>query len=495
MRNFANDLLTQLRGIWNRLDGGQRLVVLSVVGATIVGLGSVVWYAQQPSYETVFRSNTAEDLRDVQQALSTAGVGFDVSTSGDTILVERSNVGRANLAIKAAGLHAKGDIEVGGGTSLIEDAETKAWKLDAASRAMAAQAIQQLDGVLSVTVTASRPRRAAAFRDRDREFKASASVLLRLRPGAQFDAIARSAASLCASQLMVPLENIDVVSATGNQRWHYDPDREAGGGSSEFLALQRNMSEQRTRLAQERLDQLWPGKTSIAVTVELDPSWEVRSEKVLPSEALVRSEKSTKDATEASGAKSSDPNGTDGKNTSNKETKDKEYVTDIGERRVGKLAPEIKRMSVAVLYDRSLEKSQGFVKDDLTNAIKSIVGWDPARDKPETFNTLVGDFAPIEPEVEVAAGPGFGEQALRWAPMVGQLVGVLVVVMFLRGLFKRASRTPAAVAAQKAAAAPEKPVTPEEQQRRMRQEIERSIANDPASLAKLLEAWLTEQKA
>jgi hypothetical protein len=29
----------------------------------------------------------------------------------------------------------------------------------------------------------------------------------------------------------------------------------------------------------------------------------------------------------------------------------------------------------------------------------------------------------------------------------------------------------------------------------MRREIERSITNDPAALAKLLEAWLTEQKA
>lgn len=494
MRNFANDLLTQLRGIWSRLDGGQRLVVLSVVGATLVGLGSVVWFAGRPSYETVFQSISGDDLRSAQQALTSAGVGYEVATAGDALLVERANIGRANLAIRAAGLGAKGEIEVGGTSSLIEDAETKAWKLDAASRAAAAAAIQQLDGVQSVTVTASRPRRAAAFRDRDREFRASASVLLRLRSGVAFEPIARSAASLAASQLMVPLENIDIVSATGSQRWRYDPDREAGGGSTEFLSLQRSMSDERTRLAQERLDQLWPGKTSVAVTVELDPSWEVRSEKVLPAEKLVRMEKSTKDATEATTPKSGEANSTDGRNTTSKETKDKEYVTEIGERRVGKLAPEIRRMSVAVLYDRSLE-GQNFLKDDLVNAVKAIVGWDPQRDKPEAFSTLVGEFATPEALPEVAAGPGLGEQALRWAPIVGQVVGVLVVVMFLRGLFKRASRSPAAVAAEKAAAEPEKPLSPEEQQRRMRQEIERSIASDPASLAKLLESWLTEQKA
>jgi flagellar biosynthesis/type III secretory pathway M-ring protein FliF/YscJ len=74
--------------------------------------------------------------------------------------------------------------------------------------------------------------------------------------------------------------------------------------------------------------------------------------------------------------------------------------------------------------------------------------------------------------------------------------------MFLRGLFKRTG-TSAAIAADggggggaaggKAEVAEEN-LTPEEQHKRMRREIERSIATDPAALAKLLETWLTEQK-
>ena len=43
-----------------------------------------------------------------------------------------------------------------------------------------------------------------------------------------------------------------------------------------------------TRLAQQRLDQLWPGKTSVSVHLELDPTWETTREKVLPEEAIVR---------------------------------------------------------------------------------------------------------------------------------------------------------------------------------------------------------------
>ena len=55
----------------------------------------------------------------------------------------------------------------------------------------------------------------------------------------------------------------------------------------------------------------------------------------------------------------------------------------------------------------------------------------------------------------------------------------------------QASVTPEAEAVE----AEEKDLSPEEQQKRMRREIERTIASDPAAMAKMLETWLLEQKA
>lgn len=498
MQVFLNEILAQLKGIWNRLDAGQRLVVSAVMVATLAGLGVVVWFASQPSYETIFTARTPDEIAQMQETLQKAGIAWKVGDDGRTFLVERSKVGLAAMATREAGLHGGNAPAVGGGASLIEDADTKAWRLDAATRAQAASAIAQMDGVVSVTVTGSRPRRTAAFRDRDNETRASATVVLRLKPGMAFDMIARNAASVASSQLQVPLENIDVVSATGGQRWRYDRDRDAGSGSSEFLGLQRNMSEERTRLAQERLDQLWPGKTSVSVNVELDPSWEVRSEKVIPEKDLVRSEKVTKDNSVTPGKDASDAS----KGTSKNETKDREFVTEIGERRTGRMAPDIKRMTVALLYDRSLETNaqSGFSKEDLKKAVKAIVGWDPKRDSDEAFSTLASDFAPLAEMPAEGSGPGIADLALRWGPTVGQVLGVVVVVLFLRGLFKRSGKAAAAAAGASSGGfakeeVKEENLTPEEQQKRMRREIERSIATDPAALAKLLEAWLLEQKA
>lgn len=485
MATFFNDLTAQIKGIWARLEGHQRLVVVAVVFAAVVGLGGIVWFAGQPSYEVVFVATTQDQITRAKQALNQAGVSF--KPDGDSFQVERSQAGLARQALNGAGL---GGLEAPllSGGSLIEDGATKAFRLDEAKRVMAERAILKLKEVVGVNVSASRPNRMVAFRDTQRSQQARATVLIDVAMGAPFESTAHAAASIASAQLGVPMENIEVVSAAGSRRWRYNPDRAAGAGSSEFLTMQRGISQEKTDLAQQRLDQMWPGKTSVQVTVELDPSWEVRSEKVLPDEPIMISEETSKDSTDGA-AVAADAAASKSKN----EQKTRKYVTEIGERRTGKMAPEIRRMSVAVLYDRSLTEQEGFVEADLEKAVKAIVGWDPDRDSDESFSTLTGTFAP-PPEIEVASGgPGIGEMITRWGPTVGQVLGVIVVVMFLRGLFKRSRvRAPEP---EPEPEIPEEDLAPEEQQKRMRREIERSIANDPAALAKMLEAWLMESKA
>jgi hypothetical protein len=352
-------VLVQMKGIWSRLDGGQKLIAW-VLFMAIAAFCGIVWYAA-PSHERA-TANTNRPARSEPVAVIDAGA-------------------------------------------------TNEQKLDAASRAQAVAAIAALDGVIAVNVNASRAQHTAASPGRDDEVLASA--VLRLAPGVPFEPLARSAASLAAAQLMVPLQNIEILSASGNQRWRYDRDREAGSGSAEFLRLQRSLGEERTRLAQQRLDQLWPGKTSVSVHLELDPTWETTLQKVLPEEAIVKSEK--RDSTDSPGGSTSNGEQRSASKTTKRE---REFVTDIGERRTGKIAPEVKRMTVAVLYDRSLEHAPGFDKQELVNAVKAIVGWDPARDEPDSFRTLAGDFAPTDSVSVAAAAPGIAEVLLQWGPVI-----------------------------------------------------------------------------
>lgn len=490
MQTFLQDFQKQIKGIWARLDGGQRLVVSAVLLATVVGFSSIVWYASQPSYEVVRTAQSPEEVGQIRQALEQASISYETDATGRSFSVERSKFGLANMALAEAGVD--GNSASALGSSIIDDAETKAFKLNNAQIAIAQSAILKLDGVAAVTVTASSPKRRSAFRDRDAEQRPSATVALRLRPGVVFEALAHSAASLAASQLMVPMQNIEVFNAANAQRYRYDPDRDAGAGTGEFFAMQEKMGRDRTELAQGLLDRLWPGRASVAVTVELDPAWEVRSERVTPTERLLRSEKTSKDVTESSKPEAGTAEATASPSNSKKnETKDREYVTDIGERRTGRLAPEVKRLSVAVLYDRSLTKAEGFKPEELGSAVKAIVGWDATRDQADAFSMLAAEFAPLPEIPAVADESGFMDLATRWGPTAGQLLSVLVVLLFLRGMFRRTGS--------KSAPQAEPPAEPEtlsaqEQQKRMRKEIERSIASDPAALAKMMESWLMEQK-
>ncbi|MCA8976655.1 MAG: hypothetical protein KDC98_18180, partial [Planctomycetes bacterium] len=361
MRTLFGDFLTQLKAIWSRLDGGQRLVVTSVLLATVAGLGGIVWFAGRPSYQVVYTTDSGTDLAKARQALEQANVSYVMDDAGRSLLVDRGKTGLANGAIREAGLMAQSSTSGIGMSSIIDDSETKAWKLANASIGKAEAAVREIVGVANVRITAAPPRKTRAFVDRDRESRPTATVLVMLRVGAAFGDIARTAASLTSSQLGIPLENITVSNADGGQRWRHDPEREAGGGSSEFLGLQREMSVERTARAQELLDQMWPGKTSVVVNVELDPQWEIVSEKVLPPEAIMKSEKTTTESDSNEGglaaggsisSTSGAGTGTRSKNQSKNETKDREFVTEIGERRSGRLAPEVKRLTVAVFYDR-----------------------------------------------------------------------------------------------------------------------------------------------
>lgn len=509
MRSFLNDFLAQLKGIWGRLDGGQRFVVVSVLLATVAGIGGMVWFAGRPSYETVFTATGAEELAAAKRALEDASIPY--VPDGMSFKVDRQKAAEAGLAIQSAGLGSGNSTGGIGASSIIDDADTRAWKLVLQSIARAESAVAGMSGIASARITASPPKRARAFVDRDRESRPSATVLLSLKPGASFADVRATAASLTGSQLGIPVENVTVANAQNGQRWTYDPDRDGGsGGTSDFHAMERVASAERTQKAQEVLDRMWPGKASVTVNVELDPSWEIVSEKVLPTTELVKSDKTTKEATDQQSGTGGSPGGASNgraatsssagtepsstKNNTKNETRERQFVTEIGERRSGRQAPAIKRITVAVVYDKTLGQAADFDPKSLENAVKAMVGWDKDRDAAEGFSLLAGDFAPIDlTTVGATTGGGFAEIALQWGPTVGQVLGVVVVLLFLRGLFKRSKKgAPDGAAAE--AAAP-KADSPEEMQRKMRKEIERAIASDPAALAKLLETWLIDQSA
>jgi len=80
------------------------------------------------------------------------------------------------------------------------------------------------------------------------------------------------------------------------------------------------------------------------------------------------------------------------------------------------------------------------------------------------------------------------------------LIGLALVLLFLRSLLKRSSVSPAPVTGRLGASVKDiqdlddENLSPEEAAKRMRGEIERAITEDPATISRMLERWLAEQK-
>jgi len=76
-------------------------------------------------------------------------------------------------------------------------------------------------------------------------------------------------------------------------------------------------------------------------------------------------------------------------------------------------------------------------------------------------------------------------------PIGGQVISVLLVLLFLRGLLKRSKAETRA--ASTAASRESKDEDPARASRSMRRQIEKAVEQDPASVSRLLEAWLSDK--
>ncbi|MEM7203456.1 MAG: flagellar M-ring protein FliF C-terminal domain-containing protein [Planctomycetota bacterium] len=493
MPTFLAEILGQLRAIWARLDVGQRTVVVAVLLGTVAGLGAVVWFAGQPDFVVVYSSNDQREL--ARAATAVEGAGLAYKRSGNSLAVDSSEQQTARSALGGAGIAAQGGAEDLGG--LLSDRETRKLGLDRLVRADAEAKLESMRGVLEARVSHSKPK-PSPFRSEDSLTQPRAHVMLRLERGAEFGPIARSAAIQAAAALGMPQHYVTVTNAVTHATYTPpDPDSGAGLDTSEFLGQQRRRAEELTDRAQALLDRVYPEKAMVTVAVELDPQWVMTKERGAPTTPMVTRTRTSKEesnepsrgadavGTAAGGAATAATQSTNTKETEYSEAAFKETST-------GMLAPAIRKLSVALVVDSDALGSVD--RQQLVDAVKGAVGWRSDRD--DEVSVLEAPF----PEVvlaEPAGSDGMMPMLERILPSIAQMFGVVVVVLFLRRLMKRSSVPTVAVAGAPAGGTSEEAppeLSTEEATLRVRREIERTIGEDPATVSRLLESWLTEQK-
>ncbi|MCA8956714.1 MAG: hypothetical protein KDC87_11625 [Planctomycetes bacterium] len=501
MPSILSEILGQLRAIWSRLDAGQRLTIGAVLTVAAVGLGAIVWYAQQPDWVVI--SSRPETFSQAAEALESAGI--KTKQDGLKVMVSRQDYDRGLRALDSAGLRADSTSTKSVLDTLTSSAETNRARLWAARVNAIEAKIAKSRAISFVQITAAQPTRREFSGERDTN---GATVMIRLARGADFNNAARFAGSAAASGLQLPLEKVVVYDTEGDRVYTFKS--QAGGASgdgSEFLRLQMMWENTLATKAREVLYKVFQEDFEVTLTLALKPTV-TQSKSINPPESGLQpnvTESTSKEdqsgpnngSGSPGGAPATGQGGSSGVASSTTDKTEKK-ITDVslyGVKSVAQLAPFIERISVAVVANSESEVVKN-MKGELKaveDLVKSAVGFDKARGDEITAKSL--PFAPLPPPVE-APSPDMMALAEKFGPPVGQVLAVLLVILFLRSTMKRAQgKRPPPEPERSVIDENTEALEPSEVARRMRREIERAIHEDPKAISRMLDNWLTEQKA
>jgi flagellar M-ring protein FliF len=502
MKPLLEKLMAGLKGT----SAGTRALV-ALVGVALVaiaGLAAVV--SNRPHFELAFSGLTDHELAQVGKALSDAGIPFEQSQPpGPFVLYvdadQRTSAYRAAYGAGALDKPLEGILADNGVSSVFDSAEERAQGVRKREWQEMEKMLEELDFVAGARVrtssTASSPL--AALRGPP----PTASVTLRLKGGAQL--------------LPAQSETIDkdhLMISDQNGRSLYDGEERAGSGREvkDLLAQQVEHDRRLSLEANTVLEQiLGPNKARVSVSSEWDFAQSTVRKDTNEKGPLVQETKTSSEKPIASAANQAvgvsantlDPDapsaGAAGSTTAavpaveKTSEEKKEYSPSVSREERVRFVPELKRLSVALFLDQSVQQEA----EKLERAIKAAVGFDEERR--DEFSAVVLPFvaAPTPPATETAGSAPAAEPNPLLETLLRRGVEIASAVVFLVLLLKtlKGSKKDARGAAAKAGAPGAANPGDLDVERLARAQIDELLKSDPAKVGEILSRWAREEPA
>jgi flagellar M-ring protein FliF len=389
MSEFFKQLIAQLTAIWQRLTLQQKIITLSLIAFTFLGMASLMVWSQSTTkstgngFRTLYSDLDMEEASAITEQLTKSNINYKIEAEGRTILVEKKRMYEIRMQLARKGLpksHGVG-YEIFDKTNLGMTDFVQKVNMRRALEGELQRSIEGLEEVKSARVHIVVPE-PSIFTDNQQPAKAS--VVLRTLPGKELGREQVRGISFLISSSVEGLkpENISILDSEGkllSSQFASDP---AAMMSSQNVELQHNVEKYLEGKAHQILEEiLGPGKSNIRVTVDMDfDRAEKTVEKYDPESRVIRSEE--RDDENVKNAPTGDAQKE--KNLTNYEI-DKTIEHVVGE--IG----NIKRLSVSVALDGKYEKSgDGKGKPTYTprtpqelqsieDLVKNALGYDLAR--------------------------------------------------------------------------------------------------------------------
>lgn len=504
--------------VWNKISKRQRYAIIGVAALLILSiLGWSYWWGGKPDMVPLFTGMETKDAGEVAAKLKEMKIAFEPQEgiNGTAILVQAKDVHSARLELATLGLPrgAKGfeifdDMKMG-----VTEFQNKVNYLRALQGELK-RTIEQMSGVERAEVHIVLPEDSLYKKN---EKPATASIMLKLRPGAQISPQQiKGIVNLAAHSIQgLSAENITVVDDSGNILNDNNED-EKGIGSITLTQLEmtKKIQERLQRDVQTLLDDaLGVRKALVRLNVELDFDQRTTDRQaftpVVEDSGIVRSEQQTTENYSGTSAAPGGPAGTAANipgyvaaNNNTESQYDKKEVTknyEINETKEKIVATPgaIKRLSIAVLVDgQTISQPQ---QESISKLVSSAVGLDTER----------GDTISVEPLPIIAKTVPSDAMSITEQPMFWPLavLGALAIIGAIAFMLRRRSKLAQAAqeqaeleekmalqAIQSAAAVGGQELTPEEEaQRTERQLLDDMVRSRPEEVAQLVKTWLADE--
>ena len=519
--------------IFNKLTLQQKLVIGGAVAATVLLLGILLVFMNQPTYTALFSNLSQEDASKVINQLSAQKIPYEIADNGGTIKVPKDKVYEERITLAGKGIPSSGVVgyEIFDKTTMGMSDFMQKLDYKRALEGELAKSIMQLDGVEGARVHIVVPQK-SVFKDEQKP--TTAAVVLKLRDNYQLTRGNIAAITNLVSASVEGLQpgKVTLIDTQGKLLSGEDDNDPLASSSSRQYEIKKSVEKYLAQKAQSILDNVVGyGNSMVEVNADLNfDQVEETMETYDPNSQVAISEQDVKTSNNGKNLGDSTAQVSDNSTTNYEINKTIEKVVSG--------TGNINRLSVAaVVNDVPKEVKKGGKvetvfeprpKDQLNKLeeiIKNAVGVDPSRN--DQLSIVDMPFETKEIDDEQVTKPNPLDDMNKWTNPVLMILAVAASIFLLKSLMKKLKsekivigtfnngelaidgyarpELPRAEAVPQISPRMRKPMLPigdieddisEEavKKRNQQEKISNYVSKNPVEAAKLINAWLHEDE-
>lgn len=511
------DLKEQSLRLWQNLGKKEKYMILgsAILIVTVVLAWSFLW-GGRPDLVPLFTDLESKDAGEIVAKLKEMKVPNEIGANGTAIMVPSKDVYRIRLELSSQGLP-RGNK----GFEIFEQS-----KFGATEFQNKVNLVQALQGELARTIEQMpevEKSRVHIVLSEDSLYKknekpATASIMLKLRPSAQLSREQiRGIVNLVAHSIQgLKPENVTVIDQMAHVlNDQNDTAGNLGAGTLTQIEMTKKVQEDLQKNVQSLLELvLGPNKAAARVNVEL--SFDQRTvdrqvfEPVVDDKGIVRSSQELNENFKGSssaaggvpGTASNIPgyvtSGTPGQSNYEKKEVTRNYEINETKEKVVATPGSVKRLTVAVVVDASVNKAQ---QDSIAKTVASAIGVNVSRGDTVSVESISFNTEAFDRQRKEEQDYDNQQKQALWLKIGLGVLAVLAIIYVIRIVSRRRqmekdSDTAATLEPYAAQAMPggEKAETVQEKARNeQKMEIEKLVKSKPEDVAQLIKVWLSEE--